>query len=498
MNWRRPKSARGERLLVISNRGPYTLRRRGRSTELVRAVGGLSTTLDDTLRRRGGVWLAWSGTYALARKRRGSRRSVTIPIQSVTTPGAGYRLRLLNLTEQQIADYYHGFSNRSLWPLCHYFITRSRFRPDDWHTYESVNRLFARAASQFLTARGIVWVHDYHLALVPGMLRTLRPAARIATFWHIPFPSDSVFRVNPWAREVVTGLLGSDLIGFHTAEYARHFLGCAERLAGATIDRSRFEARFHGRTVRVGSFPIGVEARTLARYGSDPSVLSAARRLRESIATERLILGVDRLDYTKGILERLLAYERFLASNPKFHRRVCFLQIQVPSRETVPEYRRLREEIDRTVGRILGRFSSAGWTPLRYLCRGFSRKDLVAYYRAADLMLVTPLRDGMNLVAQEYVATRTDDDGVLVLSEFAGAAERLCEAIFVNPYDPTRIAEAIELGLTMKASERHTAMSAMRERVLTEDVEWWVSWFLAAAATCGKLKAVPARKARSA
>lgn len=485
---RRVKRARNQRLLVISNRAPYSIRRRGRATELVRTVGGLATTLDDTLRRRGGVWLAWSGSVA-----RGGSRPRRHTIRSVSAPGADYRLRLLGLTEPQVAGFYHGFSNRSLWPLCHYFVSRIGFDPDEWKAYESVNRLFARAASGIVPKHGVTWVHDFHLALVPAMLRAIRPAARIATFWHIPFPAEAVLRINPWARELVNGMLGSDLIGFHTAAYARYFLECARSLVGAEADFSRFEIYHQRRTIRVGSFPLGVEARAFCRYGGDPRVVAEAQKLREGAQAKYLLLGVDRLDYTKGILERFRAYERFLLDNPEFQRRVCFVQIQVPSRESVPEYRSLRTEIDRVVGRITGRFSSPGWVPLRYLCRGFSRRDLAAYYRAADLMLVTPLRDGMNLVAQEFVATRTDEDGVLVLSEFAGSAERLREALVVNPYDISRIAEAIRRGLHMKPTERRAAMAAMRERVLAEDVDWWVGWFLATAATCGRL---PPRRSR--
>lgn len=467
-------ATRKQRLLIISNRAPFSFRRRGRRTELVRSIGGLSSTLDDALRARGGVWLAWSGSVA-----RGNRPT----IRSLAAPGGTYRLRLLSLTDDQVSRYYHGVSNRSLWPLCHYFPTRSQFDVEDWRTYESVNRTFARAASRSVPARGITWVHDFHLALVPRMLRSLRPSARIATFWHIPFPAPAVFGVLPWAREIVNGLLGSDLIGFHTAEYADHFLECARALAGADVAFSRGEVVQHGHRTRVSSFPLGVEAEQFDRYGSDGAVLEEVSVLRAAIGSERMILGVDRLDYTKGIVQRLSAYEAFLLEHPEWQGKVCFVQIQVPSRESVPEYRTLREEIDRIVGRITGRFSTAEWTPVRYLGHGFSRRELAVFYRAADVLLVTPLRDGMNLVAQEFVATRADEDGVLVLSRFAGAAERLREALIVNPYDVNGLCRAIEHALEMKPVERQAAMRTMRRRVMSENMQWWLGWFLAAAST---------------
>lgn len=479
-----------ERLLIISNRAPYSLRRRGRTSELVRSIGGLSSTLDDCLRTRGGVWLAWSGNVARSDRSRGPS------VRSLPVPGGQYRLRLLGLTDEQVSGYYHGFSNRGLWPVCHYFLTRAEFDIDEWKTYEAVNRAFARAAATSVPAHGLTWVHDFHLALVPRMLRAMRPTARIATFWHIPFPAAAVFSVLPWAREIVLGLLGSDLIGFHTAEYAAHFLEYARSLAGAEVFLERGEVLHHGHLTRVSSFPLGVEADQFDRYGSNATVLAEVEQLRRSIGTERIVIGVDRLDYTKGIPQRLDAYDSFLADHPEWHGRVCFVQIQVPSRESVPEYRTLRADIDRKVGRISGRFSTAEWTPLRYLCHGFSRRDLAVFYRAADVLLVTPLRDGMNLVAQEFVATRNDEDGVLVLSRFAGAAERLGEALLVNPYDQSGMQRALERALTMPAAERHGAMRAMRRRVMEEDIHWWLGWFLAAATTVQNGRARRAASAR--
>jgi trehalose-6-phosphate synthase len=329
------------------------------------------------------------------------------------------------------------------------------------------------------------------------MLRSLRPEARIATFWHIPFPAPAVLRILPWARELVAGLLGSDLIGFHTPEDTTHFLESARSIVGANVSMARGEARYHGHGTRASSFPIGIEAGVFDKLGSDPAVLREVAALRAAVGTERLILGVDRLDYTKGILQRLSAYERFLAEHTEWHGRVTFLQIQVPSRESVPEYRQLREQIDRTVGRITGRFSTENWVPVRYLCHGFSRRELAAFYRGADVMLVTPLRDGMNLVAQEYVATRSDEDGVLILSRFAGAADRLREAMLVNPYDQSSMETAIDVALRTPPAERRPAIVAMRRRVMNEDVNWWLGWFLAAANVGPVRKPAKRRKSKT-
>jgi trehalose-6-phosphate synthase len=287
-------------------------------------------------------------------------------------------------------------------------------------------------------------------------------------------------------------MLGADLIGFHTLDDATQFMECAKRLVGAEVTFGRCEIRHDGHLTRVGSFPIGVEADEFDRYGSSIAVKREVDELRASMHADKLILGVDRLDYTKGILQRLGAYESFLAEHPEWHGRVCFVQIQVPSRESVPEYRMLREQIDRSVGRISGRFSTAQWTPVRYLCKGFSRRDLAVFYRAADVMLVTPLRDGMNLVAQEFVATRSDEDGVLILSRFAGAAERLREAILVNPYEPSAMQQAIERALRLPARQRRSTIRIMRKRVVAENVNWWLDEFLSAAAI-----APPARRLRS-
>ena len=483
------------RLTVITNRAPYAVRRRGRQRELVRSVGGLSVTLDDLLRRRGGTWLAWSGSGG-----REKGRYVRPPLQIHTLPsenGSPYRLKLLGLSEPEVAGFYHAFSNRSLWPLCHYFLGRSHFDVEDWQMYRRVNQVFVRAAARLVPRGGLAWVHDFHLALVPAGLRAARPDVHIAVFWHIPFPAPAVFRVLPWSKDLIAGLLGADLIGFHTTEYADHFLQCVAQVVGAEIDAEERSIRYGGRKIQIGAYPLGVEAETFSRLGVDRSVVQEAQRLRSRIGVEKILLGVDRLDYTKGVLERLKAYEFLLKDHPDLHGKVCLLQIQVPSREAVPEYRTLREQIDRTVGRIVGRFSSASWTPLRYLHRGFSRSDLAAFYRAADVLLVTPLRDGMNLVAKEYVATRADEDGVLVLSEFAGAAAQLPEAMHVNPFDITGLANNLHDALGVATRERRSSMRALRRRVFAEDVDWWVEQFLGDAATAGRRARTKRRRRRT-
>jgi trehalose 6-phosphate synthase len=305
----------------------------------------------------------------------------------------------------------------------------------------------------------------------------------------------------PWWRELLYGLLASSIVGFQTTDDCMNFLDSVDALPRCRVDRTQNVVTHDGRRTAVRAYPVSLEWPN--RLVSESLPVDACREaVRRELGLEpgiRLGIGVDRLDYTKGIVQRLTAYETFLLEHPEWHGRVCFVQIQVPSRESVPEYRALREEIDRIVGRITGRLSTAEWTPLRYLCHGFSRRELAVFYRAADALLVTPLRDGMNLVAQEFVATRADEDGVLILSRFAGAAERLREALIVNPYDVNGLCHAIERAMAMEPAERRVGMRAMRKRVMSEDMEWWLGWFLAAASTVdgGRARKKRARSARS-
>jgi len=380
------------------------------------------------------------------------------------------RFRPLRLSSEELAGYYVKFSNGVLWPLFHYLLDRIPQDPIDWHMYERVNARFADALAHEIEPGDLVWIHDYHLGLVPSMLRKLVPGVRVGFFLHVPFPSSEVFRLFPWRAEWLEGVLGSDVIGFHTLAYQRHFGRSVRRILGLEIDFNRVWV--DGREVLLESLPMGVDAQYFGALAS-----RAAKRPPEDGA--KVLLGVDRLDYTKGIPRRLHAYEVLLARSPALHGRVRLVQVASPSRGEVPEYERYKRQVDEIVGRINGRFGTAGWTPIHYLTRALKQEDLIALYCEAHVMLVTPLRDGMNLVAKEYIASRVDEDGVLVLSEFAGAVSELSGAVIVNPYDIEGLARAIELALEMPAAERARRMQLLRERVCSWTVHVWVSRFLA-------------------
>jgi trehalose 6-phosphate synthase/phosphatase len=395
----------------------------------------------------------------------------------ITVPQeAGVCYRAVSLSAREVSQYYAGFANRTLWPLFHYFVGRAAIDATTWRAYERVNERFAAAVADDARRGALVWVHDYQLLLVPYYLRRAVPHARVAFFLHIPFPSADVFRVLPWCRNLLRGMLAADLVGLQIPAYTEHFLGCAERLLGCEADRAAGVVRFEGRDVAVQTHPISVDAAAIEQLAgvSAPDQPHEGHRVAE-------VLGVDRLDYTKGLHERLLAVERFLERYPAYHERVRFTQLLVPSREHVAEYRNLKREIDETVGRINGRFSEGAWTPIRYFVRSLPPEDLVPLYRGADVALITPLRDGMNLVAKEYVAAQLEDDGVVILSEMAGAAEELQEALVVNPFDVDAVAETLHRALSMPEDERRARMSALRDRVRAHDVHAWVDRFLESA-----------------
>jgi trehalose 6-phosphate synthase/phosphatase len=394
--------------------------------------------------------------------------------ETIETGGEPYRINPVLLSETDIQRYYHGFSNRTLWPMFHSLPSRARFDAKDFARYLSVNQRFAQAVAEEADETGLVWVHDYQLMLTPLEIRQRLPRTRLAFFLHIPFPPFDIFRLLPWDRELLRGLLACDLIGFHVRGYAQNFLDCAERTLGARVDRSAMLVEYGDRTTRVGAFPVGIE------FDLFESAALAAPRPPEAEAV-KVVLGVDRLDYTKGIPERLRAFEVLLESYPEHHEKVVLLQLAVPSRSQVAAYRELKRELDEMVGRINGRFATAHWSPIRYLYRSMSQARLAGVYRDADVALVTPLRDGMNLVAKEFIACQVDDPGVLVLSRLAGAADTMREALLVNPYDIEGTAEGLHRALTMDEAERRSRVVALRRREKRDDLDAWVHGFLEAA-----------------
>ena len=441
------------KLVTVSNRLPVTVRRGPRGSERVRSTGGLVAAFEPLLEDRGGLWVGWPGTDL----RDG---------ETLSDPGDAFQIEPVHIPRADIKGYYHGFSNRALWPLFHTMPVRASFKTSEWEAYERVNDRFAETTAANLEPGDIVLVNDYQLMLTPARLRRLAPEAVIGFFLHIPFPPYDVFRVLPWARQLLRGMLACDLVGFHVSGYVRNFLDCVHRLLGDKVDVRRGIAQHGHRTVRAVALPLGID---YARY-EDQARHAPSAGFPED---QRVILGVDRLDYTKGIPERLRAFSRLLELHPEHRQRTTLLQLAVPSRSEVAEYRWLKREIDELVGQINGRYASASWTPIRYLYRTVPPDRLAALYRDADVGLVTPLRDGMNLVAKEYVACQVGDPGVLVLSHMAGAAETMAEALLANPYDLDDTAMKLHTALTMPLPERHTRMEALRQREADHDVHSW-------------------------
>ena len=453
-------------LLIVSNRLPVTVRLHEGEVRVERSTGGLATGLGGLHERLGGPWIGWSG--APAGLPAGAEAQVSARLDAdglVPVP----------LTPDEITRYYEGYANAALWPLFHYEVARLPQEVRDFDVYEAVNERFAAIVVERWRPGDRIWIHDYQLMLVPELVRERLPDARIGFFLHIPFPSSELFRILPQRERILQGLLGADLIGFHTATFVRHFASSALRLLSAPTAVDRLTWR--GREIRLGVFPMGVDAADFSALADRPEVTASAAAHRADGV--RLLLGIDRLDYTKGIARRLAAFETLLRRHPELHEKVRLVQVAVPSRENVEAYRELRAEVEAMVGRIMGEFATARWSPVRYVYRGLSQDEVVALYRAADVVLVTPLRDGMNLVAKEFVAARSDLDGVLVLSELAGAADELSEALLVNPYDVEQTAATLHRALELPPEERRARMEVLRDRVLRYDVHWWARTFLA-------------------
>ena len=456
----------GGRVIIVSNRLPVVVRADEDDVSLAPAAGGLATGLRPLHESGNSIWIGCAGD--LLSVPRAARKRL---VRELTDR----RVQPVDLTRSESQAYYDGICNGVLWPLFHYQIDRIPLTAPGWDVYRSINERFAEAVVREYRDGDVIWIHDYHLLLVPGLLRERLPEAPVGFFLHIPFPAIEVFQVAPWRREILAGMLGASVVGFHTAGYASQFEDAVRALTALEVERGRVNA--NGRPVRVAAYPMGVDAQWFTAAADSPEVRAERAQLCGT-PDQKLLLGVDRLDYTKGIPRRLLAYEQLLRDNPDLRGRVRLIQVAVPSRDTVPCYQRFRQEIDEIVGRINGEHGTVDWAPIRYLHHSISSAQLVALYRAADVMLVTPLRDGMNLVAKEFVASRADGDGVLVLSEFAGAAAQLPEAVSVNPYAIDQMAAAIKTALTMDAGERHRRMRALRARVADQDITWWASTFM--------------------
>lgn len=455
------------KLIVVSNRGPFRTVEVAGKPRLVRAAGGLVAALDPVLRSRGGVWV--SAKQAAQSDLMADLAASDHPYQVVTVP----------LSKSDTDEFYSGISNALIWPILHSMPPTVRISPAPWRAYEKANEAFAQAVLSSSSLTDLIWIQDYHLMLMPGILRAARERARIGWFCHIPWPGVELFRIVPWHRQILEGLLGADLLGFHTEGYANNFLACVAELDGVQVDFARKTARLPtGRTVRLVVAPIGVPWDELQTLAADPRVTAYAEHIRQSLG-RRILLGVDRLDYTKGIPQRLLAFEQLLRADRSARNRFAFVQIMVPSRTDVQAYADLKQEIDRLVGDINGSYGRAGRIPVQYMYRNIPQDKLLAHYLAADVSLVTPLRDGMNLVSMEYCAARVRGGGVLVLSEFAGAAEYLREgALVVNPYDIHHLSGTIQRALDMDEAEANERMMSLRSAVHKLDVHRWADEYL--------------------
>ena len=456
------------RLIIASNRLPVTVKQDRGEVIVSSSAGGLATGLRALHQKSGSIWVGWPGDVSRFDANQQAELETKLT-ELCTVP--------VYLTPIEITRYYEGFSNGVLWPLFHYLadiVEREAWR--NWTTYEAVNRRFAQAIAERYRPGDLVWVHDYQLLLVPRFLRSMIPDARIGLFLHIPFPSSEVFRILPWRTEILEGMLGADVIGFHTYSYLTHFSRAVLHVLRLSVESESLQ--FDDRHVRLGVFPMGIDVRAFEDLANEERVTSQVASIKGLSRGRKLIVGVDRLDHTKGLPRRMLAIERLFEREPTLRRKIRFVQVVVPSRTRVGAYEQLRRRLDEIVGRINGAYGSVNAVPIHYLYRSVDRAELVALYRAADVMLVTPLRDGMNLVAKEFVASRVDEDGVLVLSEFAGAASELAEALHVNPYDLDRIALTIKDALAMPDEERTARMRALRRRVQDYNVHRWADAFM--------------------
>ncbi len=464
------------RLLVVSNRLPISAVEKEGRLRFQQSVGGLVSGLSaylDSLKSSSFtsseyIWVGWPGITINNKAKQKSAERALSELQAYP----------VFLSERVMEKFYHGFCNKTIWPLFHYFPSYAVYDPDYWTNYKDVNEIFCNAVMETIKPDDVVWIHDYHLMLLPKLLKEKMPDVPIGFFLHIPFPSYEIFRLLPknWRIDILNGILGADLIGFHTHDYTQYFLSCVLRILGYEHDLGKMV--IGERIVKVDTFPMGIDFRRFYGAANSPEIQKDRNRLKEMFADSKVILSIDRLDYTKGIINRLQSFELFLEKNPQWHRKVNLILVVVPSRIGVEHYEQMKNRIDELVGRINGQFSSIGWTPIWYKYKFLSFHPLVALYTVSDIALITPLRDGMNLIAKEYIATRTDKTGVLILSEMAGASKELGEAITINPNNIEEIVEAIKEALEMPQGEQIRRNQVMQNRLQNYDVIRWAEDFI--------------------
>ncbi|GAB3329304.1 bifunctional alpha,alpha-trehalose-phosphate synthase (UDP-forming)/trehalose-phosphatase [Marivirga atlantica] len=461
--------------IIVSNRLPIRIEKEDGKNLYKTSEGGLATGLGSIYKDGDNIWVGWPG--------------ISLPEEEekeVEGELIQRNMRPVFLSEAEVQEFYLGFSNQTLWPAFHYFIHHMRFKDEEWKAYTDANQKFADAVSKWLEPDDVVWIHDYQLMLVPNMLRQKFPNITIGFFQHIPFPSYEVFRMIPWRRKLLNGVLGADYIGFHTYDDMRHFLSSCHRLAGYSYNRNQILVK--NRLVEVDSLPMGIDYDKYAQSAKSELAKAKEMAFRNSLGSQDLILSMDRLDYSKGIPGRLKAFDRFLDENPEYIGKVSLFLIVVPSRDRVPSYKALKEKVEFLVGHINGKYATINYVPIRFYYRSYPLDELSAFYRMCRIAMITPKRDGMNLVCKEYIASRENQDGVLILSEMAGAAKELSDAILVNPNDEAEMVESIKRALEMPIKEQQRRMQIMQQTVSKYTIFQWVDLFI------GNLRGLKARQ----
>ena len=471
--------------IIVSNRLPIKIIKINGSFDFKPSTGGLATGLSSIHKNHRSLWVGWTGLS-----------SETINEEEnnyINQNLKKLKLSQIRLNSEEINDFYFGMSNKCLWPLFHYFIEFSNFESNMWDAYKKINEKFCDHIVRKIDKGGTVWIHDYQLLLLPKMIKEIRPDVTIGFFLHIPFPSFEIFRIFPWRIELLEGMLGSDLIGFHTFDYQRHFLSSVKRIL--MYDVLFNKVILGSREIIVNTFPMGIDFKKFfnaakahqKRIKSEKTELKKQLELhKKNTEDSKLILSIDRLDYTKGVINRLKSFEIFLNKYPQYVEKVRLLMLTVPSRSHVPEYQRLKKETDELVGRINGNYATVNWTPVWYYYREMKFDDLIDLYMSSDIAMITPVRDGMNLVAKEFVATRIDKKGVLILSEMAGASKELYDSVTINPFDLNSMADSIYKALNMSLEEQIRRNTTMQKRLSRYNVEYWANAFFEALKTKSK------------
>ena len=453
------------KIIIVSNRLPIKVIKNKNSYEFINSSGGLATGMNSIHSKNDTIWIGWPGIASdnLNKKTKGELNKFLDK----------KNFKPVHLNKKEIKDFYYGLSNKSLWPLFHYFIEYSIFDKDNWDSYKSVNNKFAQCIIENYNEGDLIWIHDYQLMLCPKIVRDLIPNSIIGFFLHIPFPSFEIFRIFPWRKELLSGILGSDLVGFHTYDYQRHFLSSVKRILLTNVKLNRVSVG--SRKILVNTFPMGID---FEKFNNGAKKYLTKNSLKKPQFSLKNILTIDRLDYTKGVVQRIKAFEMFLDNYPQYIEKVKLIMLTVPSRENVSDYKNLKKETDEIVGRINGKYSTVNWNPIAYYYRSMPFDQLIDLYVTSDVAMITPVRDGMNLVAKEYIATRVNGDGVLILSEMAGASKELFEAVQINPFDLYNMSESIFKALTMPKEEQINRNLSMQNRLKRYSVEYWANEFI--------------------